>query len=222
MEVDFGIEFEAETVVTSIGQEVTGSETAEDKSLSGNVTSPFSLENYYRMKGESGRMSEAEIQELILKPRMHQINSYTFEYNRDPRRDCRTAHSHRGLLSVPALIRDAITGNGCKWRPVLKMGEQPSYIISSQTADTFKTLLPVKVNNNKIIFNITKEGEIRIKGVKISLNAIQGIMEAFKNEYPDGSVVITCDRDSPYQIALEMLEQAREARVKLTIIRAER
>ena len=213
-------EFKAETVEIWKGQGTPGSEAPGNKSLAAYLTPSYNLEDYYHMKREFERMSESEYQYIMFKSRKLNINNYIVEYNRDPRLDCRTAYAGAGLFAIPFLIKDAITGNGCKWRPVVLMSEQLGHmdITNRTTSDTFETLLPVKVYNNKIIFNITKEGKICIKGIKLDLNAIKGIMEVFKNEYPDGSVIITYEGDFLYKIALDVFDQAREAKVKIVVM----
>ena len=219
MELDFGImsELESEFAMISEGRGIPGSGSSEGKSLLPCAESLTSQELYLCIEQEFGGMSDTEIMETRIKSRMLSIMNFIAE-NSDPSRNCKTAYSGRGLLAIPSLIKDAITGNGCKWGPVLKMDEPPVYIIDGQTADPFKNLLPFEVKDNRIIFNISKEGEIRVKGKKVNLNAIKGLMEIYRNEYPDGSVIITCDNDSLYETALEMRDQIREAKVNMTVI----
>ena len=126
---DFGIvpEFKADTAVTSEGREIPGSETPGDKSLATCITPSFGPEAVYCMEREFGNMSESQVQNIRIKSRMLHISNYIAE-NMDPRLDCRTAYTGFGLFAIPALIKDAILGNGCKWKPVMKfenLGRHP-------------------------------------------------------------------------------------------------
>ena len=82
--------------------------------------------------------------------------------------------------------------------------------------------MPVKVYNNKIILNITEEGEIWIKGKKVNLDAIPGLMKVFKNEYPDGTVFITFEKDSMNKMAIKVVDEVSAAKVKMLVIATQR
>ena len=60
--------------------------------------------------------------------------------------------------------------------------------------DISKNLQPVNVEKNLII-DIKKDSEIWIENEKVDLDSIKSRIEDFKNEYPDGNVIITCDKD---------------------------
>lgn len=113
-------EFKAETVVTSIGQGVPDSEAPEGKSLATYLTPSFGLEAFYRVDPEFARMSEFEFQYLRRKRRMLYLRNYIIETRASYGGDCRTAYAGLMLLAIPFLIKDAITGNGCKWYPEIK------------------------------------------------------------------------------------------------------
>ena len=159
-------------------------------------------------------MTESQIQNQRIELRVRHIAKHREWLPKD----CWTAYSRFGLLAIPVLIKNAIIPSGCEWKPSIKIGKAPVYIIDNGTDLTFNTLMPVNVSDNRIIFNITKEGEIWVKGKKVNLNAIQGIMETFNNEYPDGSVVIACDRDSRYETAMEVLDKIRAANIDMVVI----
>jgi hypothetical protein len=117
MALDFGKtpEFKIETVVTSKSQGVPDSEATEDKSLAASLAPPFSLEDYFRLERKFGRMSEFDVHFHRYKMGMRYRKNYIAEI-RASHRDCRTALA-KGLLGIPLLLRDAITGNGCRWLP---------------------------------------------------------------------------------------------------------
>ena len=64
-------------------------------------------------------MPEAEIQDIRIRSRMLLMTSYKAEY-RFSFHDCRTVYANKGLLSIPYLLKDAVTGNGCKWKPEIE------------------------------------------------------------------------------------------------------
>ena len=107
-------EFKTETVVTLKGQGILGSGSPGEKSLAAYLAPSFGLEAVYRFEHEFGRMSESEAQDRRIKSSMLYIEKYKAEV-RALNRDCGTAYAGLGLFAIPLLIRDAITGNGCKW-----------------------------------------------------------------------------------------------------------
>ncbi len=113
MERDFGKipEFKIDTFVTTIGEGVPGSESFGDKSLTTYLTASYGLEAVNRFEQVFGEMSEDELQIKRLEWRIDYIKKY--EASLPP--DCLTAYAGAGLFAVPLLIKDAITGDGCKW-----------------------------------------------------------------------------------------------------------
>ena len=84
-----------------------------------------------------------------------------------------------------------------------------------------QTLSPTSVAKKDIIINLTKEGEIWIENEKVDLDSIKGRIEDFKNEYPDGNVIITCDKDLFNNKAIaEVIDQIRAAKVKDVVVAA--
>ena len=128
-------------------------------------------------------MSKSEIRNNVIRSRMRHAMEYIAEHS-DPHDNCKTAYTGKGLLAIPYLIRDAVTGNGCKWEPTLKMDIPQGFMIHNPKADPFKKLLPFSVKDNKIKFNLTKEGKIWVKGKKVNLNAIKGLMEIYRERIP--------------------------------------
>jgi hypothetical protein len=115
-------EFKAGTVVISKGQGVPDSEAPEGKSLASYLAPSFGLEAFYRVDPEFIRMSEFEFQYLRRKRIMLYLRNYIIETRASHGGDCRTVYAGSGLmlLAIPFLIKDAITGNGCKWYPEIK------------------------------------------------------------------------------------------------------
>ncbi|MBN1904992.1 MAG: hypothetical protein JW927_07835 [Deltaproteobacteria bacterium] len=98
-------------IETSIGQGVQGSETSEGNSLSTYLTPSYGLDAANRFEQVFGEMAESEFQRKNIKWRIDYVKKY--EALMPP--DCNTAYTNKGLLAIPYLIRDAITGNNCKW-----------------------------------------------------------------------------------------------------------
>lgn len=112
-------EFKANIDAESKGQGFPGSGNLEGKSLTTCFTPLLELEDFYCIEREFGSMSQSEIMDFKIKPRMLYVNKYLAEA-RALHPDCKTTYSGAGLFAILPLIKDAITGNGCKWWPVVK------------------------------------------------------------------------------------------------------
>ena len=120
---DFGFkpELKVETVMISVGHGIPGSETPGSISLVACLTSSFGLEAVSCIDREFGRISESEVQDIRIKSSMLYMKTYRDETRAwRLRHNCRTAYAGAGLFAIPLLLKDAITGNGCKWEPVIE------------------------------------------------------------------------------------------------------
>lgn len=134
-------ELEFETFVTSIDLGIPGLEALDDKFLATDATPSIDLEAISRIAREGTWMHRIALEgtwmhcierEGAWAPCIEQGGTWmsksevllqSYEYsmliikkNRallPP--DCRTAYAGMGILGIPFLIRDAITGDGCKW-----------------------------------------------------------------------------------------------------------
>jgi hypothetical protein len=120
LEADYRIDWEFgrtsepefETIVTSIDLGIPGLEAPDGKSLATDATPSIDLKSiYHRLALEGTWMSESEVQWQRYNLRMLNIEKYRASLPPD----CRTAYAKMGLFAIPLLIRDAITGSGCKW-----------------------------------------------------------------------------------------------------------
>lgn len=100
-------------------------------------------------------------------------------------------------------------------------GEKQDDVITSPVTDTSKTTSPINVDESKIIIDIQKEGEIWVEGDKFDLTSILSRIEKFRNEHPEGNVIITCDKDNINNMAVkEVLDQIRAAKIKSVVVAA--
>lgn len=74
--------------------------------------------------------------------------------------------------------------------------------------------------NTNIVIGVTKDGMIYIENQIIDVRSVRSRMERFKNEMPDGNVVITADKDSLFGKAIEVLDQVRMAGIKNVVVAA--
>ena len=79
-----------------------------------------------------------------------------------------------------------------------------------------------KKDKTNLILGITRDNEIYIEGRKVDIRDVQGQMERFLLENPDGYVVISPDRDSRAEITLKVQDYCREAGIKHLSISAEK
>ncbi len=92
-----------------------------------------------------------------------------------------------------------------------------------KTKDTSKTLQRVNADKIEITIDITKEGEICIQGEQFNLDSIQHKIDDFKNEYPDGRIVIGGDMDAHNtKIMKDVIDLARAANVKIVVVAVEK
>ncbi|MGD9159916.1 MAG: biopolymer transporter ExbD [Desulfobacteraceae bacterium] len=73
-----------------------------------------------------------------------------------------------------------------------------------------------------LILGITRDNEIYIEGRKVDIRDVQGQMERFLLENPDGYVVISPDRDSRSEMTLKVQDYCRDAGIKHLSISAEK
>lgn len=73
-----------------------------------------------------------------------------------------------------------------------------------------------------LIVGITRENEIYIEGRKADIRDVQGHMERFLLENPDGYVVISPDKESRSEITLKVQDYCRDAGIKHLSISAEK
>ena len=79
-----------------------------------------------------------------------------------------------------------------------------------------------KKEKTNLILGITRENKIYIEGREIDIRDVQGQMERFHQENPDGYVVISPDRDSRTEITLKVQDYCRDAGIKHLSISAEK
>ena len=73
-----------------------------------------------------------------------------------------------------------------------------------------------------LILGITRDNEIYIEGRKVDIRDVQGQMERFLLENPDGYVVISPDKDSRSETTLKVQDHCRDAGIKHLSISAEK
>jgi len=73
-----------------------------------------------------------------------------------------------------------------------------------------------------LILGITRDNEIYIEGRKVDIRDVQGQMERFLLENPDGYVVISPDKASRSEMTLKVQKYCREAGIKHLSISAEK
>ncbi len=98
-------------------QGIPGSEIPDIGSL---LTRSSGLEAFYPGGRDFEGMSGFEYQYRWRKRRMLHLRDYIIKSRASRGGDCRTVYAGSGPLAIPLLIRDAVTGNGCKWYPELK------------------------------------------------------------------------------------------------------
>lgn len=100
-------------------------------------------------------------------------------------------------------------------------GEQQDDIINRSITDASKTSSSVLVDKGLFIIEMQKEGEIWIEGERVDITSIKSRIEDFKNKYPDGNVMISCDKDFYNKKATDaILEQVRAAKLKSVVVAA--
>lgn len=75
-------------------------------------------------------------------------------------------------------------------------------------------------DTKNITINVLKDGMIYIEGQRIDIRSIKSRMERFKQENPDGNVVITADKDGLFGVSIEVLDQVRLAQIKNVVVAA--
>jgi biopolymer transport protein ExbD len=65
-----------------------------------------------------------------------------------------------------------------------------------------------------LILGITRDNEIYIEGQKVDIRDVQGQMERFLLENPDGYLVISPDRESRSEVTLKVQDYCRDAGIK--------
>ncbi len=73
-----------------------------------------------------------------------------------------------------------------------------------------------------LILGITRDNEIYIEGREVDIRDVQGQMERFLLENPDGYVVISPDKESRSEITLKVQDYCRDAGIKHLSISAEK
>ena len=71
-----------------------------------------------------------------------------------------------------------------------------------------------------LVIGVTEEGEVWIENAPIDMLSVRSRMERFKHENPDGNVVILADKDSLFEVAIEVLDQVRLAQIKDVVFAA--
>ena len=79
-----------------------------------------------------------------------------------------------------------------------------------------------KKEKTNLILGITRENKIYIEGREVDIRDVQGQMERFHQENPDGYVVISPDRDSRTEITLKVQDYCRDAGIRHLSISAEK
>ncbi len=77
-------------------------------------------------------------------------------------------------------------------------------------------------NANQIPITFNKDGEIHLGSTPVALSELKGQLEKLAEDMPDDAVVIRGDRGSRYELALALLDIARDAgftRVSLAGVR---
>ncbi len=69
-----------------------------------------------------------------------------------------------------------------------------------------------------IVISVTKDGVIGIDDQAIDIRSVRSRMERFKNENPEGNVVITSDKESRFGISIEVLNQVRMVNLKNVVV----
>jgi len=81
------------------------------------------------------------------------------------------------------------------------------------------TAQPKKGN---IIVAVTHEGQIFIENREVDIRSVRALMERFRAENPEASVVILADRRSQTGLVIQVLDQCRLAGIKEVSIAAAR
>ncbi len=95
--------------------------------------------------------------------------------------------------------------------------KQSGVIVTKSIAETAE-----KKDKTNLILGITRENSIYIGGREIDIRDVQGQMERFLLENPDGRVVISPDKDSRTEITLKVQDYCRAAGIKHLSISAEK
>ena len=69
-------------------------------------------------------------------------------------------------------------------------------------------------NKTNLILGITRDNKIYIEGREVDIRDVEGQMERFLLENPDGYVVISPDRESRSEITLKVQDYCRDAGIK--------
>ena len=65
----------------------------------------------------------------------------------------------------------------------------------------------------EIIANVTKEGNVRINGMQISLTELESRLEKIAKFYPGQAVIIRADKDVKYENLIKVVDACRAAGV---------
>ncbi|MBN1973347.1 MAG: biopolymer transporter ExbD [Sedimentisphaerales bacterium] len=103
-----------------------------------------------------------------------------------------------------------------------EVDKQQGDMINKPTTDTSESLQLVNMEK-RFIIDMKKDGEIWIENEKVDIDSIKSRIENFMNEYPDGNVIITCDKAHLNNGAIsEVIEQLRVAKVKNVVVATEK
>ncbi len=69
-------------------------------------------------------------------------------------------------------------------------------------------------NKTNLILGITRDNKIYIEGREVDIRDVEGQMERFLLENPDGYVVISPDKESRAEITLKVQDYCRDAGIK--------
>ncbi len=78
----------------------------------------FGTDTYFKLEKLIGKIPDSELRKMRYIAGRHTVEDYKKEYKKY--KNCKTAYSGAGLLAVPLLLRDAVTGNKCKWIPIIE------------------------------------------------------------------------------------------------------
>lgn len=95
--------------------------------------------------------------------------------------------------------------------------KQSGVIVNKSVAETAE-----QKSKTNIILGITRENTIFIEGHEVDIRDVQGHMERFILDNPDGYVVISPDKDSRSEITLKVQDYCHAAGIKHLSISAEK
>ena len=82
-------------------------------------------------------------------------------------------------------------------------------VVTKSVAETAETK-----DKTNLILGITRDSQIFIEGREVDIRDVQGQMERFLLENPDGYVVVSPDKDSRAEITLKVQDYCRDAGIK--------